>query len=358
MLRLKRRNIRIYNNYLMKKKFIYFGVLILLIGGCSRNSDREKHYSKYGKVINIQEKLHSIEIKNVLIGQYGHLYLIDKYLIIGDHMSPDKQIHLFDKNSFNYILSTGYKGKGPNEITILGNIATDKVHRKFYVSDHGKLKIFSYDLDSLLADPLYLPSIKICMNNSRLPNRYKYVNDTLCIGSIIEPIGNNDFKPFVGKWNMQTNETKLMKYEHPDVKKKRIFTNVSPELDLYVEAHIRHDLITVGTLDGELKYNIYGPHWETKLSKNDYYGPIIFCKDKIIATYLAEYGFVKEDNGRIRGKSPSKFVIFNLEGDYLQTWETGYEITNFVYDEENNRLIIRIEDADVQFAYLNLDGLL
>ena len=331
---------------------------IVMFFGCSQHSETKKYYNEYNKVINIRDRLQEIEMNDAFIVDFAQLYLMDNYLIIGDHLSPDKQIHLFDKNSFKYILSTGYKGKGPHEITRLGYIATDEVHRKFYVSDHGKLKIFSYDLDSLLADPLYLPSIKICMNNSRLPNRYKYVNDTLCIGSIIEPIGNNDFKPFVGKWNMQTNETKLMKYEHPDVKKKRIFTNVSPELDLYVEAHIRHDLITVGTLDGELKYNIYGPHWETKLSKNDYYGPIIFCKDKIIATYLAEYGFVKEDNGRIRGKSPSKFVIFDLEGDYLQTWETGYEITNFVYDEENNRLIIGLEDADVQFVCLNLEGLL
>ncbi len=358
MLRLKRRNIRIYNNYLMKKKFIYFGVLILLIGGCSRNSDREKHYSKYGKVINIQEKLHSIEIKNVLIGQYGHLYLIDKYLIIGDHMSPDKQIHLFDKNSFNYILSTGYKGKGPNEITILGNIATDKVHRKFYVSDHGKLKIFSYDLDSLLANPLYLPNIKISMDKSRFPAGYEYINDTLCFGCIIEPIGNNDFKPCVGKWNMLTNEVQLMKYEHPDVKKKRTITAVSSNLGLYVEAYTRHDLITVGTFNGELRYNIYGPKWETKLSKNGYYGSTNFCKDKIISTYLADNRIKKEPNGKIRSAYPTKFVIFDLEGNYLQTWETGYEITNFVYDEENNRLIIRIEDADVQFAYLNLDGLL
>ena len=97
---------------------------------------------------------------------------------------------------------------------------------------------------------------------------------------------------------------------------------------------------------------------ETKLTKNDYYGTTHFCKDKIITTYLAEYGFVKEANGRVRGKSPGKFVIFDLEGNYLQTWEAGYEITNFVYDEENNRLIIGVEDADVQFAYLDLKGLL
>lgn len=346
----------LFTNF-MKIHIIYF-LLIINVWGCKQQCETEKHYKEYDKVVNIHDKLQPIEIKDAFIGDFAQLYLMENYLIIGDYLSPAKQIHLFDKNSFKYICSTGSKGKGPGEITNLGHIETDKIHRKLYVSDHSKLKIFSYDLDSLLIDPLYLPCVKISMNTNRFPSEYKYINDTLCFGRIIEPIGRNDFKPYVGKWNMLTNEIHLMKYEHPDVKKKRILADVSPELNLYVEAHICHDLITIGTLDGELKYNIYGPNWETKLSKNNYYGSTIFCKNKIITTYLGEYGFIKEDNGKIRGKSPRKFIVFDLEGNYLQTWETNYEISRFIYDEENSRLIIGLKDADVQFAYLNLDGLL
>lgn len=342
----------------MKTKFIYSLLFILSILGCDRDSKTEKPYSKYDNIINIHEKLQPIKIKDVFIDDFVQLYLMKNYLIIGDHHSPAQQIHLFDKNSFKHILSTAYKGRGPNEITVLGHIATDEVHRKLYVSDHGKSKIFSYDLDSLLADPQYIPNIKVNMSKSLTPIDYTYINDTLCFGTVWEKIGNNDFKPFVGKWNMLTNEIQLMKYEHPGVKKKRILVAISPELGLYAEVHLHHDLITVGSLNGDVKYNIYGPHWETKLTKNDYYGSTNFCKDKIITTYLAEYGFVKEANGNVRGKFPDKFIIFDLEGNYLQTWELGHEIKNFVYDKENNRLIIGLEDADIQFAYLNLDGLL
>jgi hypothetical protein len=45
-----------------------------------------------------------------------------------------------------------------------------------------------------------------------------------------------------------------------------------------------------------------------------------------------------------------------MEGDYIQTLETGYNISDFCYDKDNNRIIMSL-DAEVQFAYLDLDGL-
>jgi hypothetical protein len=104
----------------------------------------------------------------------------------------------------------------------MGYLATDEVNRKFYVNDHGKQRIFSYDLDSVLANPLYTPEVKMKMNEKQFPDRYQYINDTLSIGLIIEPIGVSDFAQFVGKWNMKTGEIKLFTHKHPDVSKKYI----------------------------------------------------------------------------------------------------------------------------------------
>ncbi len=342
----------------MKIKFAYLLLLISVFGGCNQHSETEKYYKEYDKVINVHDRLLPIKIEDIFIGEIIQLNLLDNYLIIGDYQSPDKLIHLFDKNNFKYICSTGNKGKGPGEITNLGHIAPDKIHRKLYVSDNGQAKLFCFDVDSLLADPLYLPYVKLNLSKSVVPINYIYVNDTLCIGCCWEIIGNNNFKPYVGKWNMLSNEVKLIKYEHPDVKRKRVSTAVSPKFGLYIEAHGCYDLITIGSLSGELRCNIYGPNWETQLSKKSYYGRCKFCKDKIFVTYLAKDLFTKEANGEIRGNYTTQFIIFDLEGNYLQTLETDYRLKDFIYDEENNRLIMGIEDADVQFAYLNLDGLL
>lgn len=48
--------------------------------------------------------------------------------------------------------------------------------------------------------------------------------------------------------------------------------------------------------------------------------------------------------------------MFNLNGSYIQTLEYG--ISDYCYDEKNNRIIMSLEDEDLQFAYLNLDGLI
>ena len=97
------------------------------------------------------------------------------YLIIGDYKSSDKLIHIFDKNDFSYLASTAYVGQGPNEITVMGHIGIDEERHCFYVSDHGKQKIYSYDIDSVFANSDYVPTVKTEMNMTRFPDKYQYI---------------------------------------------------------------------------------------------------------------------------------------------------------------------------------------
>lgn len=141
-------------------------LLIVLCLSCTSNTDTEIYQNRRDNVISVKDKVKEIMIEDVLIGRVTRPYLIDKYLIIVDHSSYDRFIHLFDKNDFHYITSTAYKGQGPGEITIPGHVGIDEAQRTFFVSDHGKQKIFSYNLDSVLANPFYIPNIK-----SRYKNR-------------------------------------------------------------------------------------------------------------------------------------------------------------------------------------------
>ncbi len=54
---------------------------------------------------------------------------------------------------------------------------------------------------------------------------------------------------------------------------------------------------------------------------------------------------------------PTQFVVFDLEGNYLKTLETGYKIANICYDESNHRIIMNMNDA-MQFTYLDVGTLL
>lgn len=339
-------------------KTISYLLLIILCWGCTQVPETEKFQKKRDRILNVRENVKEIQFDDMLIGRTAPLYLIGEYLFISDVEGYDKLIHIFDKNTFNHLASTAYRGQGPDEITRIGHIAFDEKNNSFFVTDHGKQKIFSYELDSVFSNPLYKPGIKMDMGETLFPDKYFYVNDTLCIGLAIEPINNSDFKPSVARWNMTTGEIKPMEYQHADIEKKRISFAASIDHGIYVECYSYSDLMTICTLDGKLKYNVYGRGWNNKPNRTRYYGnSVAFCKDKILALYSGEDSSPNVVKNESRSTYPTAFLVFDLNGDYVKTLETGCQITFFCYDEQNNRIIMSMDD-EMQFAYLDLDGLI
>lgn len=332
-------------------KNILWLLLFVLTGACMNNSETEKYQNKRDNIVGVHSLIKEIRIEDVLIGSIVRPFLLEDYLIIGDYNSSDKLIHIFDRNSFKYLGSTGYIGQGPDEITVMGHIGIDEVRHKFYVSDHGKQKIFSYNIDSVLANPNYSPEVKAEINMVQFPDRYQYISDTLSIALMIEPTSTSTFNQSVAKWNMQSGIFKPMKYHHPDITKKRISFATSTENLLYVECYTYHDLMSICNFDGSLKYNIYGPEWDKKESnKIHFYGNVVFCGDKIVAAYSGGNNFSEEYN-------PTKYLVFDLDGNYLKTLDVGYKIVDFCFDKGNNRIIMSLND-EIQFAYLDLKKLL
>jgi hypothetical protein len=235
----------------------------------------------------------------------------------------------------------------------MGVIAVDKARRSFYVTDYGKQKIFSYHLDSVLNNPACLPEVKMEMNETIFPWHYQLINDSTAICHIVQPIGTDNYKPMPGKMNMKTGEITLMKYEHPKMKtsRKRSFVAASVEYGLYAEYYQKYDLMTLCNLDGDLICNIYGPGWNSDKRKIAYYEKVVFCGDKIYASYS---GGKPIDEQRMRAIRATRILVFDIHGNYIHTLETGLQIADFCYDSDNNRLLICQYDGDIQFAYLAL----
>jgi hypothetical protein len=331
-------------------------LLITLCCSCTESSEVEKYQDERDNIVNVKDKIKEIVIDDVLIGRSTDLHFMGDYFLIQDRQSYDGIVHVFDKKTFKYLASTGSKGQGPTEIASTGYLGVIEAHNKFYITDNGKLKILTFDLDSVLADPFYEPHVKMKINPRQFPSEYTYINDTLCFGKMITPIGHNDFKPSVGKWNMKTGEIELMKYEHPEIKTKRTRIHISIEHNIYVECHERHDLMTICSLDGNLKHNIYGPEWSNETRRvSDYSKPIV-CRDKILTLYSGRNAFDKDENGQLKSYYPTKILVFELNGDYIKTLETEYDVPSFYYDEDNHGLILKL-DEEIQFAYLDLNGL-
>jgi hypothetical protein len=322
----------------------------LLFAKCSDNNGTEKRQRSRNEVVDVKSKVKEIVMDDVLIGNWPRLYLSDKYLMISDYKSYDDQIYIFDKNTFQYLKSTAPLGQGPYEITNLGTITVDNKRNNIYVNDNSKYKVFSYNMDSLLSDAYYLPTIKATFRIEEIPNRYYYINDTLSIGTIVLPTSASTFNLTVGKWNMISGEITPMEYTNPEIKRKRVSLAVSPEHDIYVECYHHNDLMTICTLDGHLKYNIYGPHWNNEDSNRMFYfRGVQFCEDKIVAAYLN-----KANDSYL---TTTTLMVFDLTGNYIKTLDVGDRIIDFCYDADNNRLLFALDD-EIQFGYLPMEGLL
>ena len=122
-------------------KLLYL-LLIAVCWSCSQDSETEKHQSKRDQVVDVRDKMKEFSTQDVLIGRISRTYLIDNYLIVTDYNSPDKLIHLFDKNTFEHLASSTYQGQGPGEITIIGHVGIDETNRRReiqqkYNEEHG-----------------------------------------------------------------------------------------------------------------------------------------------------------------------------------------------------------------------------
>ena len=321
---------------------------VLFCFGCQSDNTCEKHQNVRDNVVKVKGKIVSFETDSVFVGSFSRMYIEDECLLITDSKSIGHQVYLFDKKTFRYLASTAPIGQGPNEIARIGYLATDVTHRKFYVNDHGKQKIFSYDLDSVVTNPDYRPQIKMGMDFVNFPTEYEYINDTLCIGRMIAPVSASDYVPTISRWNMLTGEMKPISYNHPDVKRKRFTYASSSTYGLALQLYTYNDLMTIVDFNGNLKCNVYGPQWDD-LGHNHYYGSAVFCKGgKILASFSGgDYD---------REYEPTKLLVFDLNGDYIKTLDVGYRIFNMCYDEEQHRLYLNFDD-EIQFGYLDLEGL-
>lgn len=331
----------------MKNNFFAAVVLTSMFVSCeNHDSATEKYQDERNKVVDVHKEVKAIDTGDVLIGSVSRMYVSDDYLIISDPQGYDKPIHLFDKSDFKHRVSVGDLGQGPYELTTPGAVGIDDARHKFYVSDYGKMRIFSYDMDSILLNPDYKHQVKVQMDNSLFPDVYRFVNDTVSYARVIKPTSASTFEQSIAKWNMKTGQIQMMEYTHPSVKNKRIVFDVSVENGFYVEGYTRHDLLTVCDLQGNLICNVYGPQWDGgDKSKLSCFGDVMIGADYIFATYSG--GDYHESY------FPTQLLVFDFTGNYIKTLDVGYKISDCCYDKTNNRIIMTFSD-DLQFGYLDL----
>jgi len=330
------------------KKILYSLITTLVICGCSDNSDNDIYQDNRDEIIEVGKQIKEIDFGDVLVSSSSAPIAAGRYLVVADYKSVDKKIHVFNASDFTHVASAGDFGQGPEEITNLGNVVWNEETREIYATDHGKLKVFGFCVDSLSEDEDYKPFVKATFTGSIFPDDYIYINDELSYGIIITPTSTSTFNQSTGVWNMATGDIRLLEYNHPEVDKKRISLAVSAKNDLYVECNNRYDLISIFDMTGKLIRNVYGPQWDNG-KQMSHFSACLFVEDYLVALY--------DGNEYDKHTLPTKCHVFTKGGEYVKTLDAGLQILNFCYDEGNNRLIFCFNDV-IQYGYLDLTNIL
>jgi hypothetical protein len=336
-------------------------LIMLSVVGCKTGEQESKKTFEIdqNKTVNVED--HIREIKTDMILSSSFLYIIDDYLLVVEmNKGTDKMIHLFNKNTFAYITSTGTAGEGEGEIINLGELAIDEKKRVFWAPDHSKLVMFRFQLDSVLANANYKPDKAFKLNHEVFMARFGILNDSITLGKAVRPTSSSTFEMMMAKLNFRTQQIEKYGYENPETagKKSNSLFKLSQRNKVYVNAYPFCDLMTICNLDGTLRYNIYGPDkLENKDFRKDYFSKVDFFKDYIIAAYIGDLGVVTDKFKRQHGNLPSKFLIFDLNGNLKRIIETKHKFTFFCVDETNKRVIVHFADRDPPLGYFNLDQL-
>lgn len=342
----------------MKNVNIFICLLILFIIACKNNDNQkaEKFQKRRNEIINFEDKI--IDIKTEILFGNSLLYIINDVLIVNE-ISPsgDKGIHLFNKNTFEYITSTGIIGKGPGEVARQGRIGVDAKNKIFWVSDHGKKVMWKFHLDSVLKNEMYKPTENVVLFDDLFLSRFDFLNDSIALGKAVRILSTSTFDMISANLNLNTNKIKVFGYQHPKAvdRKSNSQFKLSVENNFYVNCYAYCDLMTICDVDGKLKYNIYGRQWLNKDNKKTYFKGVDLFKNYIISSYIGDAGVVYNEFKRPVGNLPSKFLVFDLEGNYIQTTDTGYKFTYFCVDEENKRIIVYFDGKENPLAYINLN---
>ena len=329
---------------IMRLLLLFFPLLCL---SCSANRN-QKQINIEKDVVDIKDEIQEIDFGDKLFNAHAEVQVVKKVLIISNPKDYPNQIHLIDKNDFRYLTSTAPVGQGPGEITSLGEILTNEAGSELYVQDYARYQFFTYNIDSVLTNPEYKPALKWNLDRDIFPITLQMLNDTLSIGVIGMPTSPSEIHIQTGFWNMETNEIRLLDNLYPEDNHVRYDMAASSQDNLIVEAHWYKNLVVLRSFDGTEICRITGPTEE----HSDYYRRPVFAEDKLFILYQGLGRKEQQENKYF----PVKIVAFDLKGNYIRTFDTGYNISSWCYDKDNHRFLFSIND-DIQFGYLDLDKL-
>jgi len=328
------------------KKLRFIAIFILLIS-CRQSVDNSRNNH-----VDISQDVIPFDTDSIQIGAGARIYTSDSLVIIKDGQSNDMLLTIIDIQTLKTKGQIAKFGPGPDEVAVPGAVFIDRDNKSISIFDYGQLKISSYNIDSALVMDKYCPTTISNFNNQQFPDRYVHVNDTLGFArSITIDPKKKGYTQGICRYNITTGELTDISGPSRMEGLKSLF-GISVADRIIAEGATNNDILNIYDFNGRLLHEIKGPDYEPQVVK----GKVFFREIKVIPDYiLAAY------SGRASGEnaySADRIHVYNHDGSYVKTLIIGKDITDMAYDNTSNRLFCIFNDENIQFGYIELDGIL
>ncbi len=160
----------------MKNKHYLIGFIFLCL--CTSISCNDSEFNKFS-TFPLNYDLKPEEFQKEIIASQCMIDIFDSVLILTATPNKLKCIHFYNKNTFEYISSTGIIGSGPKEISSPGHCAIDKKNGIIWYRDLGNQCIWEFNIKTALNNENYLPESRIPIPQDDFFIFFEHENDSL-----------------------------------------------------------------------------------------------------------------------------------------------------------------------------------
>jgi len=344
----------------MKYIYILFIILGLIISSC--NVDKKNQFTKFKE----QYSLKGNVVNLPLFFKNGMVNVFDSLIILLGTPENTRCIHIFNKNTFKHIASSGIIGRGPSEILVPGNAAFDTRQGIIWYRDLGYQKIWEFPLSDILKNQYFRPTESVPLPKNLFFTQFFYNKDKGF--SFINPKDNIliSFFDSTGRVIEKKNITdKLEVYKklnkNPGYVDLTYIYAPNPGNTRFIIAYRYADVVSLIDTVGNVIWQTRGP--DNINQTPDYKDPsliiannAVVANDRLIFSMYSGRQASEEKNGKMEHNYSKQIHIYDWEGHPLTQIMMEYTATWFDYDADHNR-IITLSPETGGFVYYDLPKL-
>ncbi|HCC71832.1 MAG TPA: hypothetical protein DEQ09_11885 [Bacteroidales bacterium] len=299
------------------------------------------------------------EIEKVFLQGLVHIY--DSLLILTNTPKSEKQIHLFNKNTYNYICSNGSTGRGPGEISNPFSTDIEKDNGIIWFMDQGKKRFWKFSIGDISINQDYKPTEFIPIEARQViiyfshyrDNLFYYVNEDPSIlasffdirGNLQEELQlNNEIGLYSSKDLFYQNIRTLLYY----------FINHHPVKQLFVVTYRYSDLIVIVDDKGGIKFSsreLYHDLDVPDLNSDQRIRLVSYVRSNEKFIYRL-YNSNAENSESLKDISMKEIHIYNWEAKPVAKINLDHEVFSFDIDYENGRIVTFSKEAGIVYYEL------